>query len=299
MARSGAKPRPYHCGRIVRFTGSTALPPRIHSDQYGQERFDLVVGADGIGSVVRGRLNPGFTPRYLGYVAVRGLVPRRLMPSGMPDAMAELFDDAMAKVLLDGEHLTLYGLPGSDEPMNWMWYLNVAESELPRLLTDRDGVVHRWSVPAGVMPPATVAALGELAKERLPPWLTTLVTATDTLFLQPIYSGFACHMAGSGLALVGDAAHLAVPHTGGGVTLALQDTLALADVLAADDEELDTRLRRWDEARQAANRPRLEFAIRLGKSLQTAGKVWDSWSPADFEQWWTVLLADAPADPSR
>jgi len=274
-------------------------PPRLRTDTAGEERFDLIVGADGIGSVVRNRLDPGFTPRYLGYVAIRGLVPRRELPPGLPDETAVLFDDAMAKVLLEDEHVTLYGLPGGDEPLNWMWYMNFPGEQLPRLLTDRSGVYHRWSMPARALPPATDAELRALARERLPPWLAKLVVATETLFLQPVYAGFARRVAGSGLALVGDAAHLAVPHVGGGVTLALQDGLALAEVLAAGDEDRDETLDRWAAARQAANTPRLEFAMRLGLSLQTPGKDWENWSPADFHGWWSKLLADAPADASR
>jgi 2-polyprenyl-6-methoxyphenol hydroxylase-like FAD-dependent oxidoreductase len=181
-------------------------PPRVYTDRYGEQRFDWVVGADGIGSVARSALDPGFAPRYLGYVAVRGLVARRHVPAGMPSATTALFDDAMAKVLLEGEHVTLYGLPGGDEPLNWMWYLNVREEALERLMTDRHGSVHRWSMPAGAMHPATDAELRAMAGTRLAPWLQALVAATGTLFLQPVYAGFARRMIGSGLALVGGAA---------------------------------------------------------------------------------------------
>jgi 2,6-dihydroxypyridine 3-monooxygenase len=276
-----------------------ANPPGLRTDRYGEERFDFIVGADGIGSLVRNLLDPGFSPRYLGYVAVRGLVPRVQLPTGMPDATDGLFGEAMAKVLLEGEHVTAYGLPGEDEPLNWMWYMNVPERELERLLTDRDGIFHPWSMPASLLPATTDSELRARARERLPAWLAALVRETRTLFLQPVWSGFADRMAGPGLALVGDAAHLAVPHVGGGVTLALQDSMELADVLAGNDGDLDDRLQRWAEVRQASNRPRLEFAVRLGLSLQSAGKDWETWSPARFEAWWNALLGDAPPDKSR
>jgi 2,6-dihydroxypyridine 3-monooxygenase len=274
-------------------------PPRVRTDRRGEEVFDLVVGADGIGSVVRERLDPHFVPRNLGYVAVRGLVPRAALPAGLPAVVQDLFDDAMAKVLLDGEHVTLYALPGADEHLNWMWYANVPPASLGRLLTDRQGHTHRWSMPAGAIDPVVEADLRALATERLPPWLGALVGATETVFLQPVFSGFAARVVAPGLALVGDAAHLAVPHVGGGVTLAVQDSLALADAIAAGGDALDTRLRRWADARLAVTRPRLEFAIRLGRSLQSGGKPWERWSRTEFERWWAALLADAPADASR
>jgi 2-polyprenyl-6-methoxyphenol hydroxylase-like FAD-dependent oxidoreductase len=154
-------------------------------------------------------------------------------------------------------------------------------------------------MPPGAMHPDVDAQLRTLASERLPAWLSALVDATETIFLQPVFCGFASRVLGSGLALVGDAAHLAVPHVGGGVTLAVQDALALADVVAAGGGDFASRLPAWAETRLAATRPRLDFAVRLGTSLQTAGKRWDTWSPGAFEQWWNTLLADAPPDASR
>ena len=274
-------------------------PPRVHTGRRGEERFDLVVGADGIGSVVRTQLDPSFSPRYLGYVAVRGLVPRAQVPEGMPAVTQDLFGDTMAKVLMDGEHATLYALPGDGEPLNWMWYANVPPHALDRLLTDRHGHTHRWSIPAGAMHPAIEAELRALAAKRLPPWLSALVAATETIFLQPIFCGFARRVLGPGLVLVGDAGHLGVPHVGGGVTLAVQDSLALAEAMAAGGGDLVSRLRRWAETRRAATTPGLEFAVRLGASMQTAGKRWETWSREAFETWWKTLLADTPADASR
>ena len=274
-------------------------PPRVHTSRRGEECFDLVIGADGIGSVVCAQLDPSFSPRYRGYVALRGLVPRAQLPECLPAVVQDLFDDTMAKVLMDGEHATLYALPADGEPLNWMWYANFPRDALRRLLTDRHGNTHRWSIPAGAMHPAIEAELRALAVARLPSWLAALVAATETIFLQPILSGFAEQIHGQGLLLVGDAAHLAVPHVGGGVTLAVQDSLSLADAIAAAGDDLSSRLHSWAQRRQATTIPRLEFAIRLGKSLQTAGKRWETWSHEAFENWWSGLLADAPADASR
>ena len=230
---------------------------------------------------------------------MRGLIARRQLPSALPAVIDSLFDDAMAKVLLGGAHVTLYGLPGGDEPLNWMWYLNLPSGDLPGLLTDAQGIAHRWSLPAGTLPAATEARLRAMADERLPDWLAALVDSTETLFLQPVYAGFAQQMVAPGLVLVGDAAHLAVPHVGGGVTLALQDTLALAEAVAQTGAGLEERLSRWEAARLRANTPRLEFAVRLGLSLQSKGKDWTGWGAADFERWWSHILEDAPDDASR
>jgi 2-polyprenyl-6-methoxyphenol hydroxylase-like FAD-dependent oxidoreductase len=274
-------------------------PPRLCTVGRGEEIFDLIVGADGTGSVVRSRLDPDFRPGYLGYTALRGLVPRKHLPDGMPLPIHDLFDDAMAKLLLDGEHATLYALPGHAEPLNWMWYLNVPEDNLARLLTDRHGRRHRWSLPPGALHPEVEKALRARGESRLPRWMASLVAATDTLFLQPIFHGLAEPSVGSGLALVGDAAHLAVPHAGAGVTLAFEDAITLAEVIAGGHDNLVARLSAWAKRRRATVATRLGFAVHLGRSLQHRGKSWESWSPESFEQWWRSLLAEAPDDKSQ
>ena len=80
---------------------------------------------------------------------------------------------------------------------------------------------------------------------------------------------------------------------------ALQDTLALAEAVAQTGAGLEERLSRWEAARLRANTPRLEFAVRLGLSLQSKGKDWTGWGAADFERWWSHILEDAPDDASR
>ncbi len=269
-------------------------PPRICIDGRDEEAFDLVAGADGIGSLVRTKLDPDFLPHYLGYVAVRGLVPRTRLPDRLPATIASLFGNAMAKVIMDGEHATLYGLPGDDEPLNWMWYANFPESALVRLLTDRDGDTHRWSIPSGKLRHDIEAELRALGADRLPPWLAALMEATEELFLQPIFYGVANPVVGSGLALVGDAAHLAVPHIGGGVTLAVQDSLTLAETIAGSGNNFESQLPAWAESRRSINTAHLAFAARLGKSLQSTGKPWELWRHEDFDRWWDTLQPRAP-----
>jgi 2-polyprenyl-6-methoxyphenol hydroxylase-like FAD-dependent oxidoreductase len=272
---------------------------RLSSPRNGQEPFELIVGADGIGSLVRGYVDPDFAPHYLGYIALRGLVPRERLPGDMPVRVHDLFDNAMAKLLMNGEHATLYGLPGGDEPLNWMWYVNVPESRLARLLTDRHGHRHAWSLPPGALHAEIERELRGIAAMRLPAWMNALVAASETLFLQPIFSGMVERAVEAGVVLVGDAAHLSVPHVGAGVSLAVEDSFALAEVIANGGDDRKARLDAWAESRRATATPRLSLAIRLGESLQTKGKSWESWSPEIFDEWWTRVVADAPVDKSQ
>lgn len=292
-----------HAGDIVLYEDckveQTELdPPTLRFASREAQVFDLIVGADGIGSIVRPHLDPNFTPRYLGYVAIRGLIPRSQLPDGLPAITQDLFRDTMMKLVMDGEHVVLYGLPSDDEHLNWMWYANLNESALARLLTDRHGRKHRWSLPPGTLSPAAEDELRAMSAARLPAWMDELVSATETLFLQPIFDGVATQTVGSGLALVGDAAHLAVPHVGAGVTLAVEDSFTLAEALADNSGSLASRLGAWSASRRATVTERLSLALRLGLSLQSGGQSWDSWSADRFNSWWDTLLASTPVDKS-
>ncbi|MCA9780828.1 MAG: FAD-dependent monooxygenase, partial [Candidatus Eremiobacteraeota bacterium] len=196
-----------------------------------RQEADLVIGADGLGSVVRGLVDPDFQPEYLGYTAIRGVVPRDRLPKTLPPVFESLFDNGMAQIFLRGEHITAYGLPSDPPVLNWMWYKNTTLDKLDEYLTDREGKKHRWSIPPHGLSQSVEQSLRQAAAEQLPAGLGELVAATDDIFLQPIYCGSAARNYKGNVILIGDAAHLAVPHAGAGVSLAIKDALALAETL--------------------------------------------------------------------
>ncbi len=87
-----------HRGRTVTHCESQPDGIVLHFDEGSSATFDLVVGADGTGSVVRQTVAPDFQPEYLGYIAIRGTIedavtPRRLRPTssmGRPPWLGEL-----------------------------------------------------------------------------------------------------------------------------------------------------------------------------------------------------------------
>ena len=250
----------------------------------GSERqeADLVIGADGLGSVVRGLVDPDFQPEYLGYTAIRGVVPRDRLPKTLPPVFESLFDNGMAQIFLRGEHITAYGLPSDPPVLNWMWYKNTTLDKLDEYLTDREGKKHRWSIPPHGLSQSVEQSLRQAAAEQLPTGLGELVAATADIFLQPIYCGSAARNYKGNVILIGDAAHLAVPHAGAGVSLAIKDALALAETLAGGGD-----LEEWSRARRTDADSHLDMAIRTGRYLQTPGRDWSGWTPEDFEAWWT------------
>ena len=88
----------------------------------------------------------------------------------------------------------------------------------------------------------------------------------DEPVLQPIYDLETPQMAFGRVAIVGDAAFVARPHVGAGVSKAADDASALADALAAD--EVAPALKRFEAARLPVGRRIIERARHLGAYLQ-------------------------------
>jgi 2-polyprenyl-6-methoxyphenol hydroxylase-like FAD-dependent oxidoreductase len=217
---------------------------------------DLLVGADGLSSTTRGLLLPEISPVYVGYVAWRGL----LHESELSPATHRMLADRFGFCLPPGEQILGYPVAGEGNSLlagsryyNFVWYRPVDATELPALLTDREGLQHSMSLPPDVVRNATLANLRREAEKRLAPSFAEVVRLAPHPFIQVIYEVEATRLVFGRVVLVGDAAFLARPHVGMGVTKAAGDAMALAEAL--DDADSDRR----DDAFARFECRRLEF----------------------------------------
>lgn len=219
---------------------------------------DLMIAADGIGSVVRRQLEPDIEPAYAGYVGYRGLVPE----SKLSELQRELFTDSFVLYDYPHSHLLCYLIPGEDgqrtpgeRRFNWVWYVSHTQQELAALLTDRDGYQHRAALGPGEMASAWEAKLKQRASEALPTLLADAVAETAAPFVQVIFDLAVPRMVYDRVILLGDAAFLVRPHTAAGASKAAADAIDLAHALQDDSGPLAERLATWERARiQAAQR---------------------------------------------
>lgn len=238
---------------------------------------NVVVGADGVGSTVRSLLNIPGAAAYSGYVAFRGLEPEAALPPHLVDLLAERF----TMYAVPGLQLLCYLVPGSggelapgSRRVNWVWYVNTPEANLPWLLTGDSGRRFDHFVPPGELTADVIGALQALAHDQLPPQFAELV-AHSAVFMQPVFDMPPASMAADHAVLVGDAAGTVRPHTASGTSKAFGDAADLARAISGADSygELPRMLKQWEGHRLAHLTSVARHGIRLAaqSSLGVAG----------------------------
>ncbi|OKI00790.1 monooxygenase [Streptomyces sp. CB02923] len=246
-------------------------------------RADLVIGADGYRSVVRGAAFPGVRPAYAGYVAWRGAYPAgRLTALGPDPDTAWPVEDCVFAVF-PGGHAVIYRIPDGEggHRVNWVLY-TVPPPELDL------GLDTPTSLPPGTLGEALHASFAQVTGELLPPYWGGLLQLTqpDELFIQPMYDFTAPHYGSGRLLLAGDAATVARPHTGGGAVKALQDATALetAFAAAADWSEVPAA---YDAARGPVGASMVELGRRLGDALVLRSPDWRTVEQGQLDALWS------------
>jgi 2-polyprenyl-6-methoxyphenol hydroxylase-like FAD-dependent oxidoreductase len=105
------------------------------------------------------------------------------------------------------------------------------------------------------------------ARALLAPQFAEVVRLTEQPFFQPIYDVESDKLVFGRVVLAGDAAFVARPHVGMGVTKAAGDAVALADALRENDD-IDEALRRYEQARIRFGAAVITRARHLGAYMQ-------------------------------
>jgi len=193
---------------------------------------DLVIGADGVRSIIREWVTGGEGVTYSGTSALRGIVPASQLPT-LPDPQAIQF------WMGPNAHLLHYAIGGGGEDVN---YFAVVEG--PAAWQDR-------------------GLIGEIdpnkAMEAFKGWhpaVTEMIAAVPHHRLWGLFVVRPLLQWHRGRALLlGDAAHAMVPHHGQGANTTIEDAITLAELLAGTTTSgLEAMMAHYQALRRARTR---------------------------------------------
>jgi 2-polyprenyl-6-methoxyphenol hydroxylase-like FAD-dependent oxidoreductase len=233
---------------------------------------DILIGADGFRSTVRQQLLPDIRPVYAGYIAWRGLTEEAVLSAATHRAVFERF----AFSLPPGEQMLGYPVAGTSDNLapghrrfNFVWYRPADEkTHLPDLLTDEQGRRHEDGISPHLIRADIRAAMLKAADDVLAPQFAEIVHKARQPLVQPIFDLESPQLAFGRVALIGDAAFVARPHCGMGVTKAGGDALAITQALAQNPDDPIAALKAYEKQRLPIGRFLVEHGRSLGAYMQ-------------------------------
>jgi 2-polyprenyl-6-methoxyphenol hydroxylase-like FAD-dependent oxidoreductase len=228
----------------VAVTGFTVVGSRVtlQTARGDIAEGDMLIGADGVSSVIRRVLHPAEPPpRSSGIVAVRGALHGALHHLGNLHAVYYL-GRGLESMLVRASDTGIY------------WFLSMARELVPATMQDPRSILTLMSPQFDSTFRAVTSATEDLRfdelvdRDPIPSWGRGIVT------------------------LLGDAAHPVLPHTGQGAAQAIVDAVALGEALKADGD-VKRALRSYEEERRSKTAALLQQGRRTARIMGTTNPL--------------------------
>lgn len=211
-------------GRAVSGARGDARAAALVFEDGTEAEGDVVVGCDGVRSVVRSALFGPEAPTFTGHVAWRAVIPAERVRSAR-------LRPVVTSWMGPGSHAVTYFLRRG-ELVNFVG------------ITERDWRGESWTERGD---PADLRR--DFAGWH--PTVTALTEAIDTPFRWALFGRAPMPRWGEGrITLLGDACHPMLPYVAQGAVMAFEDAATLAAELSASPLHPDAALRRYEAARQ-------------------------------------------------
>ncbi len=262
----------YHQGLSIVRVEQNETEVTAHFDDGRQRSADLLIAADGTRSTVRAQVLPQITPLYAGYVVWRGLAEESHLSPRTHEALFGRFSFCLPA----GEQLVGYPIAGdgnSTQPgkrrYNIVWYRPADErTDLAGMLTDAHGKLHEFGIPPPLIRQEVIDKLRADGHRLLAPQFAEVLDRTARPFFQPIYDLESPRLVFGRVALIGDAAFVARPHVGMGVTKAGSDAAVLVDALSRAVRGYSESLKEFEKERLRVGNAMVARARHLGAYMQ-------------------------------
>lgn len=203
---------------------------------------DLLVGADGVASIVRRQLHPHEpSPRSSGIAAVRGATH---------GALQHL--NGLSAVSYMGRGVEAMIIRASDTGI--YWFLSIARELVPETMREPAAIVE-WMSP------------------QFDATFRSVASATEDMRFDELVDRDPIPSWGQGpVTLLGDAAHPVLPHTGQGAAQAMVDAVTLAKAVTTD-ENVERALRAYERERRPRTAALLKQGRRTAWVMKTTNRV--------------------------
>jgi salicylate hydroxylase len=245
-------------------------------------RGDVLIGADGIHSKVRETLFGTDQPRFTGTIAWRGLIRREDLPE-------HLHKPVGTNWVGPGGHVVHYFVRGG-ELLN---FVGIRENT-------------EWQVESWTAQGTTDECLRDF--EGWHEDVQTLVRNINTPYKWALKVREPMKQWTQGrIALLGDACHSTLPYLAQGASMGFEDAVVLARCLAAQPDNLEVALHRYEEARRGRTSKIVNQSTEMGKVFhnhdfsdpeKARSYLHQQWSPEQImERYRWLFTYDATAVP--